>query len=746
MALERFWVYLDNKVQGPVEIPALRKLHGFNLLTQVCQEGQDAWRVADEVIEIKSYFSSPPRLSSLALEPSKDAATLVKPASESLGVLPDEGLARPEHGDEVPLALGDAAARAQESSVKGGEGKAGAPHDQSPATSVKEPGGPEMLRLSCTTCGYKNPRDVKVCMKCGAKLPTPSSNVEPSAGLDKPAAAASADRPAEPPLAAAGWSANTAVSSMVEIPVARILAILVGLSFMASLSFIFYRIGHKHPQHRVVTVPKPLVAKPSSVVVLPARTYRSPARTVGVRRPAQSHYPRAKAAALPGVAGFPKPAAAEERANSPTASPPALTEAPVILENAYPLKHRNPAPVESKYAQKRRSDASLWTGREEDAIRLAQRCRIYGGQRTVERNVEILMQILRDREYVMAFDSGRRLYLFNDVDWMAAQQNGPLYEVHLTLSGGKEADGTARKPLRLGFDVDLERGTVEPGGDENIRANAMHAFFDESHIAPEERKDVAKDTEELVLAAQPDASPLAFQTVARHFVQTYSELAMGRIADAYGLDLVQKLLQHPPRDLRAPAPASPKAETARPAAIPAPIPASPKPAVVASKSGPIQFSLVSLGGREHAARLQVPSHASPAKLWETVTGYERLSQFVPDLLVSDREGMDGSAVVVHTVSLTRLFIFIFKLNLHLRLTEHPQQQALEFERIAGDFEKLQGKIEITSAPAGSQMSVDLHLTVAPHVLMPDWVLRGMAKRFLVPALDAIRARAESELQ
>ena len=63
--MERFWVYLDNKVQGPVEIPALRKLTGFNLLTQVCPEGQEAWRMADDVIEIKAYFSAPPRGSSL---------------------------------------------------------------------------------------------------------------------------------------------------------------------------------------------------------------------------------------------------------------------------------------------------------------------------------------------------------------------------------------------------------------------------------------------------------------------------------------------------------------------------------------------------------------------------------------------------------------------------------------------------------------------------------------------------------
>src|SRR6185503_10289732 len=82
--MERYWVYLDNRVQGPVEIPALRKLSGFNLLTQVCAEGQESWRLADEVIEIKAYFAAPPRGSSLIPDaqpdfPSQDRSQIEMP-------------------------------------------------------------------------------------------------------------------------------------------------------------------------------------------------------------------------------------------------------------------------------------------------------------------------------------------------------------------------------------------------------------------------------------------------------------------------------------------------------------------------------------------------------------------------------------------------------------------------------------------------------------------------------------------
>ena len=197
-----------------------------------------------------------------------------------------------------------------------------------------------------------------------------------------------------------------------------------------------------------------------------------------------------------------------------------------VLPEATPLKKRQHAPIDSTYAQKRRADHGLWSGQEEQAIKQVQELRIYGGQRTVMRNVEILMQILRDREYTSAFETGKRLYFYNDMDWAATPTSGPIYEVQLTFSGGKEADGVARRPLRFAFAADLERGTVDPTGPDAIKSNTMHAFYDESRIAPDERRAIAKDTEELVMAAQPDGSPLALETIVHHFVGTYGSDAL----------------------------------------------------------------------------------------------------------------------------------------------------------------------------------------------------------------------------
>jgi hypothetical protein len=284
----------------------------------------------------------------------------------------------------------------------------------------------------------------------------------------------------------------------------------------------------------------------------------------------------------------------------------------------------------------------------------------------------------------------------------------------------------------------------------------MHAFFDESRIPPEDRRAIAKDTEELVMASQPDASPLAFDTISRHFASTYTTAALARVADAYDLDLVRKRIAHDPKlgseldsDVKsAPAPLSTGAKTSLPAAAAPvnktasyhPLPSASKPSAF-SKSGAIDYRMESGAGRERTVEVRVQSQAAPARMWEVLTGYDRIKQFVPDVLVSEQEGRDGAAIIIHTVSLTRLFFFVFKVNLHLRIIEHPQQHSLDFERIAGEFEQFRGSIELPSE-AGNTTLV-FHAALTPKGHMPDWVIRGMARHFLLPVLDAIRAQAEA---
>jgi hypothetical protein len=425
-----------------------------------------------------------------------------------------------------------------------------------------------------------------------------------------------------------------------------------------------------------------------------------------------------------------------------------------VLADATPLRHRTPDPLDSTYAKKRRADKALWTDQQRKAIQQVQRTRIYGGQRTINRNVEILLQILRDREYNSAFESGKRPYLYDDLDWDASEVDGPIYEVRLTFSGGKEADGGARKPLKFAFKADLEQGTVEPGGAEQVRSNTLHAFFDESRIPPEDRRAIAKDTEELVQAAQPDASPLALDTVARQFMATYGSGAMGRIAQAYGLSNLTRKVVHEPKKVEATPGGGGKAtmvsedsgkesKKTAPTAKTETLAETKKSLATPSKGRAAEYEMTPGTGRQRNITATLTSTAPPARLYELLTGYDRLKNFVPDLLVSEKAGQDGAAAIVHTVSLSRFMFFVFKVNLHMRVIEHPQQHTIEFERIAGEFEQFRGSVEIGSDAATGLTTIRFRATVVPKGRMPHWVLRDMAKRFLVPILHAIKDRAEA---
>ena len=157
--MARFWVYIGDKIQGPVDVPSLRKVPGFNLLTQVCPEGAETWRMADEVIEIKSYFLSPPRPNSFAIPLGNTAPKLdfvAPPETATKPVL--EELTLPEPNTSWQNGTADPA--------KKEAAPAAAPTGGSPPLGA--------LRTICEVCSYKNPRDVTVCMKCGEKLSVPA--------------------------------------------------------------------------------------------------------------------------------------------------------------------------------------------------------------------------------------------------------------------------------------------------------------------------------------------------------------------------------------------------------------------------------------------------------------------------------------------------------------------------------------------------------------------------------------------
>jgi hypothetical protein len=338
--MARYWVYIDSKV-GPTDVPALRKIPSFTLLTQVCPENEQTWRMADEIIEIKSYFLSPPRASALPAE-AVNAEPLPKETKTLLTVLEPNAEIELPRANPLPVSKIEIL--------------------PPPANNQKEPAGPAALRVYCEVCGYKNPRDVTTCMKCGTDIkpsaqpgPTPATAPAPGAAspaLDKPpvrlpelkaspAVVPTLAKGADPAAVPVDLKANP----MVEIPVTRILITLLAASLVGALGFGGYKFWiQRHRRSHPVVVKPPVVA--------PVTTTKNthPKRGTGKRGPSVS---RAKAAALPGVSQSTRalapvarrrPAASPDGESSAAPTPavtPSEAAAPYrIIEEATPLKHR----------------------------------------------------------------------------------------------------------------------------------------------------------------------------------------------------------------------------------------------------------------------------------------------------------------------------------------------------------------------------------------------------------------------
>jgi len=749
--MARYWVYIEGKIQGPAEVTGLRRVPGFNLLSQVCMEGEQTWSLADDVLEIKSYFLSPPRASSLTMDIGNTAlkieaeATAPPRSASPLSVLTDNLV------EELPPL----------------ESKAPKKNTPMPAPVEGKPGS---LRTLCEVCGYKNPRDVNLCMKCGTPIAAAGSGTEVLPDVEDLAGEKNQKKedvvlPSLPGLTAPPeHSVDAPLTPILEHKItapgpSRWIWLALAVGGVMAVGLVAHRSWKKHQLAKKEHIP--LIRLPPEMNTSAPKMRTTHSYTRPSRRTRDDSL-RETPERLPGVSHPSSEIAASRTPTRATSEEDAPSSYRVIAE-ATPLKHRTSAPIDSPYTQKRRSDKTLWNAQQEQAIRQAQRARIYGGQRTVQRNVEILMQLLRDREYNTAFETGHRPYLYNDLDWSASIKDGPIYEVRLTLSGGREDDGAPRKALHFAFDADLERGTVEPGGEESVRNNTMHAFFDESRIPPEERRPIAKDVEEVVMAADPTASPLALDTVVRNFVATYNVAALERVAKAFDLDMVRKKLKHDTTIGKALGNDTGTAKKAEPvifeqmnhlstkpshATLPSDQATPDEKKAAKAQSLPLaaikgDFQMEHGSGHDRILQAQVTTKASPERVWEALTSYDRLKLFVPDVLESEREGQDGSAIIVHTVSLTRWMMFVFKINLHLRIIERPAQKVIEFERIAGDFETFRGSFEVQTNPRTQQSALVFHSTLAPKGKMPDWMLSAMAKRFIMPKLAAFTARAEA---
>ncbi len=144
------------------------------------------------------------------------------------------------------------------------------------------------------------------------------------------------------------------------------------------------------------------------------------------------------------------------------------------------------------------------------------------------------------------------------------------------------------------------------------------------------------------------------------------------------------------------------------------------------------------GCRRLAVQLRVG--LDPRWLWEALTDYDRLSDFIPNLQSSRLLRRQGNVVSLAQEGCQQFIGLRFRARVELQLTEHHAERRLSFVMTKGDFRRFEGNWQIGHNAGDTTLLYDL--TVQGCVGMPIGLIEQRLQGDLAANLRAVQLEAE----
>ncbi|MFM7424943.1 MAG: SRPBCC family protein, partial [Elainella sp.] len=142
--------------------------------------------------------------------------------------------------------------------------------------------------------------------------------------------------------------------------------------------------------------------------------------------------------------------------------------------------------------------------------------------------------------------------------------------------------------------------------------------------------------------------------------------------------------------------------------------------------------------RQLSARVTIPH--SVDQVWQILTDYDRLAEFIPSLSLSRQIDHPQGGIRIEQVGTQALLKLKFCARVVLDMVEHFPSQ-IEFQMVEGDFKSFCGSWTLQPAANGG---TDLCYTVSvlPPRAMPVGLIERKLRSSLLVNLTAIRQRAD----
>lgn len=128
-------------------------------------------------------------------------------------------------------------------------------------------------------------------------------------------------------------------------------------------------------------------------------------------------------------------------------------------------------------------------------------------------------------------------------------------------------------------------------------------------------------------------------------------------------------------------------------------------------------------------------------VWQSLTDYEQLDEFVPHMLESRIIKNKGAETTVFQKARTGVLFFNKTSQMTLKVTEEFCNKIL-FEQLKGDFVLYKGNWELDYDESYGGVFLSFHADIKPDFFAPAFITSYIQKRDLKQSLKAIKSRAE----
>ena len=129
------------------------------------------------------------------------------------------------------------------------------------------------------------------------------------------------------------------------------------------------------------------------------------------------------------------------------------------------------------------------------------------------------------------------------------------------------------------------------------------------------------------------------------------------------------------------------------------------------------------------------------KVWRILTGYERMSEFVPDLESCKVLSRNGNEVIIEQFGVAR-FLFMSKaIHLIVRATEQPMS-SIDISLISGDMKHYESKWELIPVPETGGTKIVYSGRLVPNFYVPGILGAKMIRNDIEHMMNAVVARIE----